>query len=210
MHRYRSHTCAALRKSDTGSNVRLSGWVHRVRDHGGVLFIDLRDHYGLTQVVADPDSPAFKIAETVRGEWVIRIDGVVKERTADTVNPNLATGEIEVFARRSKSCRRPRNCRCRSSASRNIPEDVRLKYRFLDLRRETLHSNIITRTKVIADMRKRMTEIGLRRVPDPDPDRLVARGRARLPGPEPHPPRPVLRTAAGAAAVQAASDGRGL
>jgi aspartyl-tRNA synthetase len=98
MHRYRSHTCAALRKSDTGSNVRLSGWVHRVRDHGGVLFIDLRDHYGLTQVVADPDSPAFKIAETVRGEWVIRIDGVVKERMADTINPNLGTGEIEVFA----------------------------------------------------------------------------------------------------------------
>jgi aspartyl/asparaginyl-tRNA synthetase len=103
MHRYRSHTCAALRKSDTGSNVRLSGWVHRVRDHGGVLFIDLRDHYGMTQVVADPDSPAFKIAEKVRGEWVIRIDGEVKERTADTVNPNLPTGEIEVFAQRDRS-----------------------------------------------------------------------------------------------------------
>ena len=98
MHRYRSHTCAALRKSDAGSTVRLSGWVHRVRDHGGVLFIDLRDHYGVTQVVADPDSPAFKAAEAVRGEWVIRVDGLVKERTEETLNPNLPTGSIEVFA----------------------------------------------------------------------------------------------------------------
>jgi len=95
MHRYRSHTCAQLRKSDVGSSVRLSGWVHRVRDHGGLLFIDLRDHYGLTQIVADPDSPAFKIAETVRGEWVIRVDGEVKARLAETANANLPTGEIE-------------------------------------------------------------------------------------------------------------------
>jgi aspartyl-tRNA synthetase len=91
MHLYRSHTCAALRKSDVGESVRLSGWVHRVRDHGGLLFIDLRDHYGLTQIVADPDSPAFKTAETVRGEWVIRVDGEVKARTAEAVNPNLPT-----------------------------------------------------------------------------------------------------------------------
>ncbi|HLP70573.1 MAG TPA: OB-fold nucleic acid binding domain-containing protein, partial [Rhizobium sp.] len=98
MHRYRSHTCAALRKSDVGNTVRLSGWVHRVRDHGGVLFIDLRDHYGITQVVADPDSPAFKLAETVRGEWVIRIDGLVKARSEDTINKNMPTGEIELYA----------------------------------------------------------------------------------------------------------------
>ena len=98
MHRYRSHTCAQLRKSDEGSTVRLSGWVHRVRDHGGLLFIDLRDHYGLTQIVADPDSPAFRTAEKLRGEWVIRVDGKVKARTRETVNPNLPTGEIEIFA----------------------------------------------------------------------------------------------------------------
>ncbi len=99
MHRYRSHTCGALRKTDAGSTVRLSGWVHRVRDHGGVLFIDLRDHYGVTQVVADPDSACFSTAEKVRGEWVIRIDGEVKPRTDETVNSNLPTGEIEIFAR---------------------------------------------------------------------------------------------------------------
>jgi aspartyl-tRNA synthetase len=160
MHRYRSHTCAALRKSDTGYNVRLSGWVHRVRDHGGVLFIDLRDHYGLTQVVADPDSPAFKIAETVRGEWVIRIDGVVKERMADTINPNLGTGEIEVFAQEIEVLSSAKELPLPVFGEPDYPEDVRLKYRFLDLRRETLHRNIVTRTKVIADMRKRMTDIG--------------------------------------------------
>src|SRR6187431_648272 len=99
LHRYRSHTCGALRTSDVGKAVRLSGWVHRVRDHGGLLFIDLRDHYGITQIVADPDSPAFKVAETVRGEWVIRVDGDVKARGAEAVNPNLPTGDIELFAR---------------------------------------------------------------------------------------------------------------
>ncbi|WP_420408993.1 aspartate--tRNA ligase [Hoeflea sp.] len=160
MHRYRSHTCAALRKSDTGANVRLSGWVHRVRDHGGVLFIDLRDHYGLTQVVADPDSPAFKVAETVRGEWVIRIDGVVKERMAETINPNLGTGEIEVFAQEIEVLSSAKELPLPVFGEPDYPEDVRLKYRFLDLRRETLHRNIVTRTKVIADMRNRMTEIG--------------------------------------------------
>src|SRR5690349_7798623 len=102
MHRYRSHTCGALRKADVGEAARLSGWVHRVRDHGGLLFIDLRDHYGMTQVVADPDSPAFKTAETVRSEWVIRVDGTVRDRPVidgkPTVNPELATGEVEVVA----------------------------------------------------------------------------------------------------------------
>src|SRR5712691_1525968 len=99
MHRYRTHTCGELRASDIGKEARLSGWCHRVRDHGGLLFIDLRDHYGLTQVVADPDSPAFRTAETVRAEWVIRVDGEVKARTPETANPNLSTGAVEVFAR---------------------------------------------------------------------------------------------------------------
>ncbi|PWW03385.1 aspartyl-tRNA synthetase [Hoeflea marina] len=160
MHRYRSHTCAALRTSDAGSDVRLSGWVHRVRDHGGLLFIDLRDHYGITQVVADPDSPAFKTAEMVRSEWVIRVDGNVKKRTADTINANLGTGEIEVFAVEIEVLSQARELPLPVFGELDYPEDVRLKYRFLDLRRETLHRNIVTRTRVIADMRRRMTEIG--------------------------------------------------
>ncbi len=98
MHRYRSHTCGGLRATNNGETVRLSGWVHRVRDHGGLLFIDLRDHYGLTQVVADPDSGAFKVAETLRSEWVIRVDGRVRARPEGTENPDLPTGEVEVFA----------------------------------------------------------------------------------------------------------------
>ncbi|WP_026187398.1 aspartate--tRNA ligase [Ensifer sp. BR816] len=160
MHRYRSHTCAALRKSDVGSTVRLSGWVHRVRDHGGVLFIDLRDHYGITQVVADPDSPAFKMAETVRGEWVIRIDGTVKARTDETVNKNMPTGEVELYAREIEVLSAAKELPLPVFGEPDYPEDVRLKFRFLDLRRETLHKNIVKRTEVISAMRRGMTEIG--------------------------------------------------
>jgi aspartyl-tRNA synthetase len=160
MHRYRSHTCAALRKSDVGGNVRLSGWVHRVRDHGGLLFIDLRDHYGMTQIVADPDSPAFKTAETVRGEWVIRVDGEVKARADEVVNKNLPTGEIEVFAREIEVLSAAKELPLPVFGEPDYPEDIRLKYRFLDLRRETLHRNIVSRTKIIAEMRKRMGEAG--------------------------------------------------
>ncbi|WP_376705893.1 aspartate--tRNA ligase [Mesorhizobium sp. ISC25] len=160
MHRYRSHTCAQLRKSDVGSSVRLSGWVHRVRDHGGLLFIDLRDHYGLTQIVADPDSPAFRIAETLRGEWVVRVDGEVKARLAETVNPNLPTGEIEIFAREIEVLSAARELPLPVFGEPDYPEDIRLKYRFLDLRRDTLHKNIVARTKIIAEMRKLMGEVG--------------------------------------------------
>jgi len=160
MHRYRSHTCAALRKSDVGANVRISGWVHRVRDHGGVLFIDLRDHYGMTQVVADPDSPAFKIAETVRGEWVIRIDGVVKARSEDTVNKNMATGEIELYAQEIEVLSEAKELPLPVFGEPDYPEDIRLKYRFLDLRRETLHKNIVKRSQIISDIRNRMTSAG--------------------------------------------------
>ncbi|MCA0275455.1 MAG: aspartate--tRNA ligase [Proteobacteria bacterium] len=156
MHRYRSHTCAQLRKSDVGSAVRLSGWVHRVRDHGGLLFIDMRDHYGLTQIVADPDSPAFKVAETVRGEWVIRVDGEVKARMAEAVNGNLPTGEIEVFAKEIEVLSVSKELPLPVFGEPEYPEDIRLKYRFLDLRRETLHKNIVARTKIIAEMRNRM------------------------------------------------------
>src|SRR5687768_10591560 len=160
MHRYRSHTCAALKKSDVGSTVRLSGWVHRVRDHGGVLFIDLRDHYGMTQVVADPDSPAFKTAETVRGEWVIRVDGAVKARTDDTVNKHMPTGEVELYARGIEVRSAANGLPLPVFGEPDSPEDVRVKYRFLDLRRETLHKNIVRRTEIIAAMRRRMGDIG--------------------------------------------------
>ncbi len=160
MHRYRSHTCAALRKADVGANVRISGWVHRVRDHGGVLFIDLRDHYGMTQVVADPDSPAFKTAEIVRGEWVIRIDGVVKARSEDTVNKNMATGEIELYAQEIEILSEAKELPLPVFGEPDYPEDIRLKYRFLDLRRETLHKNIVKRSQIISDIRNRMTSAG--------------------------------------------------
>jgi aspartyl-tRNA synthetase len=160
MHRYRSHTCEALRKSDVGQTVRLSGWVHRVRDHGGILFIDIRDHYGLTQIVADPESPAFKIAETVRGEWVIRVDGEVTARAGEAVNPNLPTGEIEVVAKEIEVLAAAKELPLPVFGEPDYPEDIRLKYRFLDLRRDTLHKNIMKRTKIIAAMRRHMNEIG--------------------------------------------------
>ena len=160
MHRYRSHTCGQLTAANAGSTARLSGWVHRVRDHGGLLFIDLRDHYGMTQVVCDPDSAAFKTAEAVRGEWVIRIDGEVKKRTAETINANLPTGEIEVFAREIEVLSTAKELPLPVFGEPEYPEDTRLKYRFLDLRRETLHKNIMTRTKIIRSMRNRMEEIG--------------------------------------------------
>ncbi|MBO6815178.1 MAG: aspartate--tRNA ligase [Rhizobiaceae bacterium] len=158
--RYRSHTCEGLRKTDVGSTARLSGWVHRVRDHGGVLFVDLRDHYGVTQVVADSDSAAFKTIESLRAEWVIRIDGEVKARSAETVNENLPTGEIEVYAREIEVLSKAEQLPLPVFDEPEYPEDIRLKYRFLDLRRETLHHNIMQRTRIIADMRKRMGESG--------------------------------------------------
>ncbi|WP_367715013.1 aspartate--tRNA ligase [Nitratireductor sp. GISD-1A_MAKvit] len=160
MHRYRSHSCAELRKSDVGANVRLSGWVHRVRDHGGLLFIDLRDHHGVTQIVADPDSPSFKTAESVRGEWVIRVDGEVKARTDETVNKNLPTGEVEIFAREIEVLSEAKELPLPVFGEPDYPEDIRLKYRFLDLRRDTLHRNIVQRTKIIAEMRRAMVEAG--------------------------------------------------
>jgi len=160
MHRYRTHTCAALTVGDVGNNVRLSGWVHRVRDHGGLLFIDLRDHYGMTQLVIDPDSAAFKLAETVRSEWVIRVDGEVKARTPETVNAKQPTGQVEVFIRELEVLGEAKELPLPVFGEPDYPEDIRLRYRFLDLRRETLHANIVKRTKVIASMRQRMNAIG--------------------------------------------------
>jgi aspartyl-tRNA synthetase len=160
MHRYRSHTCGALRGSDIGKEARLSGWCHRIRDHGGVLFIDLRDHYGLTQVVADPDSPAFKVAETLRAEWVVRIDGKVRQRPEGTVNPELPTGEIEVYIHEIEVLGRAAELPLPVFGDQEYPEDIRLRYRFLDLRRERLHHNIMKRGQVIDSIRRRMQAQG--------------------------------------------------
>ncbi|MGE7204464.1 aspartate--tRNA ligase [Sphingomonas sp. NPDC019816] len=156
MHAYRTHTCAALTAEAVGQTVRLSGWVHRKRDHGGVLFVDLRDHYGITQIVADSDTPALAILEAARVESVVTIDGVVKARSAGTVNANLATGEIEVFARGATVLSAAEELPMPVAGEQEYPEDIRLRYRFLDLRRETLHANIVRRTQVISDMRRRM------------------------------------------------------
>jgi len=160
MHRYRTHTCGALREVDIGRDVRLSGWCHRIRDHGGVLFIDLRDHYGLTQVVADPDSPAFKVAETLRAEWVVRVDGKVRRRPGETENPELPTGAVEVYAGEIEVLGRAAELPMPVFGDQEYPEDIRLKYRFLDLRRERLHHNIMKRGEVIDSIRRRMKAQG--------------------------------------------------
>ena len=159
-HPYRSHSCGALTAAEVGQTVRLSGWVHRKRDHGGVLFVDLRDHYGITQVVADSDSPALPVLESLRAESVVTIDGLVKARNAATVNANLSTGEIEVFAQSVTVLSRAEELPLPVAGEQEYPEDIRLRYRFLDLRRETLHANIVKRTKIISDMRRRMEGIG--------------------------------------------------
>jgi aspartyl-tRNA synthetase len=159
-HAYRSHTCGQLRDTDAGSNIRISGWVHRVRDHGGLLFIDLRDHYGMTQVVADPDTAAFKVAESLRSEWVVRIDGNVRIRPAGTENKDMPTGLVEVYASEIEVLSQAAELPLPIFGEPDYPEDTRLKYRFLDLRRETLHKNIMTRTKVVSHLRNKMNAIG--------------------------------------------------
>lgn len=160
MHPYRTHTCAQLSASEVGETVRLSGWIHRKRDHGGVLFVDLRDHYGITQIVADSDSPALPVLDSLRAESVVTIEGEVKARAPETVNANLATGAIEVFARQVTVQSAAEELPLPVAGEQEYPEDIRLKYRFLDLRRETLHANIMKRVAIIADMRARMTAAG--------------------------------------------------
>jgi aspartyl-tRNA synthetase len=160
MHRYRTHTCGALRETDIGTEVRLSGWCHRIRDHGGVLFIDLRDHYGLTQVVADPDSPAFKTAEMLRSEWVVRVDGKVRRRPGGTENPDLPTGAVEVYIRDIEILGSAAELPMPVFGEQEYPEETRLKYRFLDLRREHLHQNIMKRGEIIDSIRRRMKAQG--------------------------------------------------
>jgi aspartyl-tRNA synthetase len=160
MHRYRTHKGGALRESDIGKTVRLAGWCHRIRDHGGVLFIDLRDHYGLTQVVADPDSPAFKEAEKLRAEWVVRVDGKVRKRPAGTENPDLPTGAVEVYIAEIEVLGPAGELPMPVFGEQEYPEETRLKYRFLDLRRERLHANVMKRGAIIDSLRRRMKEQG--------------------------------------------------
>ena len=160
MHSYRSHTCGELDASAVGQAVRLSGWIHRKRDHGGVLFVDLRDHYGVTQVVADEDSPALALLDSLRAESVVTIDGEVKKRSDETINPNLATGDIEVFARSVSVQSRSEELPMPVAGEQDYPEDIRLKYRFLDLRRESVHANMMLRSEVITSLRRRMVQQG--------------------------------------------------
>ncbi len=160
MHAYRTHTCGQLTAEQVGETVRLSGWIHRKRDHGGVLFVDLRDHYGVTQIVADSDSPALPILEGLRVESVVTIDGVIKARSDATVNANLATGAIEVFAKGVTVQSHAQELPMPVFGEADYPEETRLRYRFLDLRREGLHANIMLRSHVIASLRRRMIDQG--------------------------------------------------
>ncbi len=167
MHSYRSHTCADLNETNVGSDVRLSGWVHRIRDHGGVLFVDLRDHYGITQVLCDPDSPVFSEMEKVRSEWCIRIDGNVKARDESLVNTKIPTGQIEVFVRDLEVLGASEELPLIVFGDQEYPEETRLKYRYLDLRREVMQQNMTLRSDVIASIRKRMWDLNFREYQTP-------------------------------------------
>ena len=160
MHEYRTHNCAELKRQDVGTQVRLSGWVHRIRDHGGVLFIDLRDHYGMTQVLADPDSDVFARVGELRAETVVRVDGEVRLRDAELVNDKLATGEIEVFIRDLDVLGEAEELPLPVFGELEYPEETRLKYRFLDLRRGAMHERIMLRSRVIAALRRHMSDRG--------------------------------------------------
>ena len=160
MHAYRTHTCGALRAADTGKTVRVSGWIHRKRDHGGLVFVDLRDNYGLTQLVISPETPGFNLIERARTESVIKVDGEVVARSPDTVNPNLPTGEIEVRVRGLDVLSEASELPLPVFGEPDYPEELRLKHRYLDLRRETIHRNVLLRSQVIASIRRRMTDQG--------------------------------------------------
>jgi lysyl-tRNA synthetase class II len=208
MHSYRTHKCNELRKSDVGQQVRLSGWIHRIRDHGGVLFIDLRDTYGLTQCVVDQDSPLLEAAGKWRNESVITVTGKVKARTPETVNAKMPTGEIELYIDEAALQSPAAVVPFQIAEDDGAGEDIRLRHRYLDLRREKMQRNIKLRNSVIFSLRKRMWESGLPGIPDAEPHRLIARRRARLSGAFAPASRQILRASAIAAAIQAAPDGR--
>jgi len=167
MHVYRSHTCADLNKSNVGETVRLSGWVHRVRDHGGLLFMDLRDHYGITQVMADPDSPVFAEIEKLRSEWCIRIDGNVMLRDESLINAKIPTGEVEVFIRDLEVLGQAEELPLMVFGEQDYPEETRLRYRYLDLRRQKLQDNMKLRSDVVASIRRKMWDRNFREYQTP-------------------------------------------
>jgi aspartyl-tRNA synthetase len=167
MQAYRTKTCADLRRSDVGETVRLAGWVHRVRDHGGILFVDLRDHYGITQCLADPDSPAFAAVEKLRAESCVRIDGVVKARDASLVNAKIPTGEVEVFIREVEVLGPAGDLPLQVFGDQEYPEETRLRYRFLDLRREPMQRKMTLRSDVVRSLRQRMWDQGFREYQTP-------------------------------------------
>jgi aspartyl-tRNA synthetase len=160
MHAYRTHTCGQLRKADVGQTVRLSGWVNRRRDHGGLIFIDLRDHYGITQCVIEPDAAAFPVVDTARSEWVLTFTGKVVERIAGTANPDLPTGDVELRIEQVTVQGRAQELPLPVFGDHDYPEETRLTYRFLDLRRERLHKNIMLRANIVTSIRKRMVAQG--------------------------------------------------
>ena len=160
MHAYRTHTCGQLRETEVGETVRLSGWVHRKRDHGNLLFVDLRDHYGITQIVTDVEDAAFKTLEGLRIESVVTVTGKVVRRAAEAVNPNLPTGQIEIHADEVAVQSAAQELPLPVFGDQEYPEEIRLRYRYLDLRRERLHANIVLRSQVIASIRRRMIEQG--------------------------------------------------
>ncbi|MEM9420895.1 MAG: OB-fold nucleic acid binding domain-containing protein, partial [Pseudomonadota bacterium] len=160
MHTYRSHNCGALRKSDVGQNVRLSGWVHRKRDHGGLLFIDLRDHYGLTQLVVEPEAAFFTDVEAVRAESVIRVEGEVIARADEVINSNLPTGEVEIRLSSFEVMSAAGDLPLPVFGEPDYPEDIRMRYRYLDLRRDSMHEKMLLRSKVISKIREGMENIG--------------------------------------------------
>ena len=207
MHTYRTHTCGALRAADAGQPARLSGWVHAKRDHGGLLFIDLRDHYGITQCVFPAGSPAFAAADAARPESVITVTGQVVHREAGTVNPRLPTGEVELRVSDMAVQSAAEVLPMQVAGDEKFPEDIRLKYRFIDLRREKLHRNIMLRAGVIASIRRRMIEAGFTEFQTPILTADSPEGARAFLVPARLHPGTVLRTAAGAAAVQAVGDG---
>ncbi len=160
MHAYRTHTCGQLRKTDVGATVRLSGWVNRRRDHGGLIFLDLRDHYGITQCVIEPDAAAFAVVDTARSEWVLTLTGKVVARSDETVNKELSTGEVELRIESATVQSQAQELPLPVFGDHTYPEETRLTYRFLDLRRERLHRNIMLRANIVTSLRKRMVDQG--------------------------------------------------
>ncbi|CAM5484223.1 Aspartate--tRNA ligase OS=Streptomyces tendae OX=1932 GN=aspS PE=3 SV=1 [Streptomyces tendae] len=167
MHRYRSHTCGELRSSDVGTDVRLSGWLHNRRDLGGILFIDLRDHYGITQLVARPGTEAYEALDKLTKESTVRVDGRVVSRGAENINPDLPTGEVEVEVGEVELLGAAQPLPFTINTEDGVNEERRLEYRFLDLRRERMHRNIMLRTSVISAIRSKMVALGFNEMATP-------------------------------------------